>query len=44
LEHLEKGWLDPANVDAIARYWETRADEVEKWTQGGWDKLLNLPG
>jgi hypothetical protein len=44
LEHLEKGWLDPANFDVITRYWDTRTKEVEKWTDGGWGKLLKLPG
>jgi hypothetical protein len=44
LEHLEKGWLDPANFDVIIRYWKTRTKEDEKWTDGGWDKLLKLPG
>lgn len=44
LEHLDRGWVDPANTDAIARYWEKRAEKVEKWTDGDWDKLLKLPG
>jgi hypothetical protein len=44
LEHLEKSWLDPANIEALARYWKERAEKVENWTGGGWDKLLKLPG
>jgi hypothetical protein len=44
LKHLDKGWLDPANGNAINRYWEKRTERVEKWTEGAWDKLLKLPG
>lgn len=44
LEHLDKGWLDPASTDAIDEYWDRRAEKIEEWTQGGWDKLLKLPG
>jgi hypothetical protein len=43
LEHFEKGWLDSANTETLARYWEKRAEKVEKWTKGGWDNLLNMP-
>lgn len=44
LEHLDMGWLDPANLDAIAQHWNERTRKVEGWIDGGWDKLLKLPG
>ena len=44
LEHMDKAWIDPANAEDISRYWKKRAEKVEKWIDGGWDKLLNLPG
>jgi hypothetical protein len=44
LEHLEKRWVDLGNTEALARYWDKRAEKVEKWTRGGWHNLLNLPG
>ncbi|HEX9790584.1 MAG TPA: hypothetical protein VGA60_07970 [Kiloniellales bacterium] len=44
LEYLEKGWLDPTNIGAIAQYWKKREMKVEKWADGNWDSLLKLPG
>ncbi len=42
LEHLEKGWLDPANLEILGQYWDERAAKIEKWIEGDWDTLLNL--
>jgi hypothetical protein len=44
LENLDKAWLDPSNFQAISSYWDERAEEVEQWTQGGWDGLLRWAG
>ena len=32
LENLDRAWLDPSNFQAIASYWDERAEEVERWT------------
>jgi hypothetical protein len=40
---LDKGWLAPENFDAINAYWYDRAGKIERWVEGGWDKLLKVP-
>jgi hypothetical protein len=40
LENFDKPWLDQGNVSTIQSYWHRRAEQVEQWTQGGWEKLL----
>jgi hypothetical protein len=44
LEHLDKAWVEPTDLTALARFWSLRAEKVEKWAEGDWQQILGLPG